>query len=206
MKIHSTSFAHGQPIPAEFAFGRPGEGAPMALSDNRNPHLAWSDAPAGTQSFALLCVDSDVPTVFDHVNQAGHTLPADMPRQEFIHWVMADIPAHVTGIAAGSCAHGVVKGGRKDPPGPAGARQGVNDYGGFMGDGTYFGYDGPCPPWNDALVHRYHFRLFALDVVRLDLPATFTAADLHRAMRGHVLDEASVYGTYTLNAALLRKG
>ncbi|MCE3002776.1 MAG: YbhB/YbcL family Raf kinase inhibitor-like protein [Xanthomonadaceae bacterium] len=206
MKIHSTSFAHGQPIPAEFAFGRPGEGAPMALSDNRNPHLAWSDAPAGTKSFALLCVDSDVPTVFDHINQAGHTLPADMPRQEFIHWVMADIPAHVTEIAAGACADGVVKGGRKDLPGPGGVRQGVNDYGSFMGDGTYFGYDGPCPPWNDALVHRYHFRLFALDVARLDLPTAFTAADLHRAMRGHVLDEASVYGTYTLNAALLREG
>jgi Raf kinase inhibitor-like YbhB/YbcL family protein len=203
MKIHSTSFAHGQPIPAEFAFGRPGEGAPMALSSNRNPHLAWTDAPAGTRSFALLCVDSDVPTVFEHLNQPGHELSADMPRQEFIHWVMADIPPTVTQIAAGSCADGVVKGGRKDPPGPAGSRQGVNDYGGFMGDGSYFGYDGPCPPWNDALVHRYHFRLFALDVASLALPVPFTAADLHRAMRGHVLDEASMYGTYTLNPVLI---
>lgn len=202
MKIHSDSFAHGQPIPAEFAFGRPGDGAPMVMSDNRNPHLAWSGAPAGTKSFALICVDSDVPTVFDHVNQPDHTLAADMPRQEFIHWVMADIPASVTEIAAGSCADGVVKGGRKDPPGPAGSRQGSNDYGGFMGDGTYFGYDGPCPPWNDSIRHRYVFTLFALDIPRVPVEGTFTGQQVREAIAGHVLAQASLTGTYSLNPAV----
>jgi phosphatidylethanolamine-binding protein (PEBP) family uncharacterized protein len=51
-------------------------------------------------------------------------------------------------------------------------------------------------------VHRYFFRLFALDVAQLDLPTPFTAADVHRAMHGHVLAEAALHGTYTLNPAL----
>ncbi|MCB1642298.1 MAG: phospholipid-binding protein, partial [Xanthomonadales bacterium] len=63
MLLMSGSFAHGLPIPAEFAFGRLDPEAPMALSDNRNPHLAWREVPAGTRSFALLCVDTEVPTV-----------------------------------------------------------------------------------------------------------------------------------------------
>ena len=63
MKLSSQSFAQRGPIPAEFAFGRPGDSAnPIALSDNRNPHLAWEEAPAGTASFALWCVDPDVPS------------------------------------------------------------------------------------------------------------------------------------------------
>ncbi len=50
-------------------------------------------------------------------------------------------------------------------------------------------------------MHRYFFRLFALDVARLDVPARFTAADALRAMQGHVLAEASLHGTYSLNPA-----
>ena len=48
-------------------------------------------------------------------------------------------------------------------------------------------------------MHRYFFRLFALDVAALDVPEVFTAGDVFRAMHGHVLAEASTYGTYTLN-------
>jgi phosphatidylethanolamine-binding protein (PEBP) family uncharacterized protein len=51
-------------------------------------------------------------------------------------------------------------------------------------------------------MHRYFFRLFALDLAALDLPARFTAGDVERAMQGHVLAEAAVHGTYTLNASL----
>jgi Raf kinase inhibitor-like YbhB/YbcL family protein len=202
VKLVSHSFGNGQRIPAEFAFGKPGSGEPMILSDNRNPHLAWDGAPAGTQSFALLCVDSDVPTVFDDANRAGRTIRAELPRQNFIHWVMVDIPATVREIAAASCASGIVKGGKQNPPGPAGSRQGINDYGSFMGDGDYYGYDGPCPPWNDLLLHRYHFRLYALDRPSLGLAGRFTAADAWRAMQGHVLGETSIHGTYSLNPAV----
>ena len=65
--------------------------------------------------------------------------------------------------------------------------------------GDYFGYDGPYPPSNDLRLHRYFFRLFALDVARLAVPERFTAANVFRAMDGHVLTEAATWGTYSLN-------
>lgn len=203
MQLVSQSFENRQPIPDRCAFGRPGDGGqPMAFSSNRNPHLAWSDVPEGTRSFAILMIDPDVPSVFDDVNQAGRTIPADLPRQDFHHWAIVDIPGDVREIAEGACSEAVTPGGKRNPPGPTGSRQGLNDYGGFMGDGDYYGYDGPCPPWNDALVHRYFFRLYALDVERLDLPERFGGRDVLRAIQGHVLAETAIHGTYTLNPAL----
>jgi len=120
---------------------------------------------------------------------------------------MADIPAELREIAEGSCSDGFTAKGKAHPVGPAGVRQGLNDFTGwFAGNpdmaGDYLGYDGLYPPFNDARVHRYFFRLFALDVATLDLPARFTAADVHKAMHGHVLAEAALHGTYTLNPAL----
>jgi Raf kinase inhibitor-like YbhB/YbcL family protein len=205
MKIHSNSFIHRGPIPAEVAFGRRGDaGEPCVLSANRNPHLAWDAVPEGTASFALLCIDPDAPTRPDDVNQPGRTVPADLPRAEFVHWVMIDLPADLREIAAGALSDGITVRGKPAAAGPGGARQGVNDYTGwFAGDadmaGHYHGYDGPCPPFNDAIPHRYFFRLFALDVEKLDLPDGFTAGQVLNAIQGHVLAEALVYGTYSLN-------
>jgi Raf kinase inhibitor-like YbhB/YbcL family protein len=68
--------------------------------------------------------------------------------------------------------------------------------------GNYYGYDGPCPPWNDAIVHHYAFTLFALDVARLDVAGTFGGADVRKAMAGHVLAQAAVTGLYTLNPSV----
>ena len=68
--------------------------------------------------------------------------------------------------------------------------------------GDYAGYDGPCPPWNDSIIHHYHFSVFALDVERLDLEGSFGGAQVREAMRGHVLASGSVVGTYTLNPRL----
>jgi Raf kinase inhibitor-like YbhB/YbcL family protein len=202
MRLTSSSFDHGGFIPDEYAFGVPGRDGPMAFGPNRSPHLAWSDVPPGTRSFALICVDPDVPSVFDDANRPGRSIPHDLPRQEFFHWVMVDIPADCRELAAGACGEGVVQGGKRQPPGPAGSRQGLNDYGAFMGDGPYLGYDGPCPPWNDERMHHYHFRLYALDVPTLELPEAFTAKDALAAMSGHVLALAEHVGTYSLNPAL----
>lgn len=69
--------------------------------------------------------------------------------------------------------------------------------------GHYGGYDGPCPPWNDTLVHHYHFTIYALDVEKLDLSGPFTGADALSAMEGHVLGQASHMGSYTMNRDLL---
>lgn len=208
MHLHSHDFDDHQPIPAALAFGQPGaDGEPCVFAANRNPHLAWSGAPAGTRSFAITCIDGDAPTVGDDVNQPGRSVPVDLPRAEFVHWLMADLPADVHEIAQGACSDGVVANGKRDPRGPAGARQGLNDYTGwFAGDaemaGDYLGYDGPCPPWNDERVHQYRFTVYALDLAALDLPARYTQADLRRAMVGHVLAEATLTGRYTLNPAL----
>ena len=210
MHLRSQSFFDMQPIPSEFAFGKPGpDGEPCVLSGNRNPHLAWTEVPAGTRSFALSCIDVDVPSVGDDVNQEGRTVRADLPRVEFVHWLMVDIPAECRELGAGSCADGITARGKRDPFGPPGSRQGLNDYTGwFDGDadmgGDYLGYDGPCPPWNDERLHHYRFCVHALDVATLGLDAGFTLADFRRAIAGHVLGEAVLTGTYTLNAALRR--
>lgn len=202
MRIRSDSFEHGKAIPAEFALG-----APDGFGGNRSPHLAWEGAPDGVRSFVLLCVDADAPTVAEMAGKEGVEIPADQPRADFVHWAMADIPADVREIAAGSASDGVTKAGKRDPSGPAGTRQGLNDYTGwFAGDadmgGDWLGYDGPYPPPNDLRLHRYYFRLFALDVEKLELPERFTAADVHRAMHGHVLAEAVTWGSYSLNEKL----
>jgi Raf kinase inhibitor-like YbhB/YbcL family protein len=210
MRIRSDDLEQMQPIGEEFAFGKPGpNGEPMVFAPNRNPHLAWSDAPAATRAFALTCVDTDVPTRGDDVNQEGRHVPASLPRTEFVHWVMVDIPPECRELGAGSCADGVVAHGQRDPFGPPGAKQGINDFTGwFAGDaamsGDYYGYDGPCPPWNDDLLHHYHFHVYALDVPTLGVAGRFTLADARAAMAGHVLGEAELVGTYTLNAALRR--
>lgn len=206
MHIRSNSFEHRQRLPAEFAAGQPtAEG--FGFAPNRNPHLAWDEVPAGTRSFALLCIDPDVPTVKEMVGRSDVQIPTEQPRCDFVHWAMADIPADVREIAAGACSDGVVPHGKATPAGPAGSRQGLNDYTGwFAGDaamaGDWRGYDGPFPPPNDLRLHRYFFRVFALDVPTLPLPERFTAADVQAAMHGHVLAEATIYGTYSLNPAV----
>lgn len=199
MQIMSESFEHRQRIPAEFAMG-----TPEGFGGNRNPHLRWSDAPAGVRSFVLLCVDPDAPTDGALVADEAIDIPVEHPRGDFVHWVMADISADAHELAAGSCSDGVTARGKPAPGGPVGARHGLNDYTGwFAGDadmgGDYLGYDGPYPPGHDLRLHRYFFRVFALDIDRLDLPARFAAADVFRAMHGHVLAEAAIYGTYSLN-------
>ncbi|WP_369935691.1 YbhB/YbcL family Raf kinase inhibitor-like protein [Xanthomonas tesorieronis] len=202
MRLRSDSIQPGQPIAATYAMGQ-AEG----FAANRNPHLAWDEVPAGTAAFALLCIDPDVPTVAEMVGRDDVQIPVEQPRTNFVHWAAVEIPAELREIAEGSASDGVVAKGKRQPPGLPGARQGLNSYTDwFAGDaqmgGDYYGYDGPYPPANDLRVHRYFFRLFALDVATLDLPARFTAADALRAMQGHVLGEASLYGTYSLNPKL----
>ena len=68
--------------------------------------------------------------------------------------------------------------------------------------GRYFGYDGPCPPWNDTIVHHYIFTLYALDVERCPVEGEFTGPEVLAAIAGHVLDQASFTATYSLNPAV----
>ena len=204
MKLASQSFANGAAIPAEFAFCAPDPATHATLSQNRNPHLAWSEAPAGTKSFALICCDPDVPSKGDDVNQEGRSVPASLARVDFFHWVLIDLPATITSIAAGEYASSITAKGKPGPQAAHGARQGINDYTGWFATdaamaGNYFGYDGPCPPWNDEIVHHYVFTVYALDVAKLAVEGAFTGADARKAMQGHILAEASLTGLYSLN-------
>lgn len=207
MKLTSRSFTDGAPIPGEFAFCIPAEEGRVCLGGNRNPHLAWSDVPAGTKSFVLICHDPDVPSRGDDVNQEGRTIPASLARVDFYHWLLADLPAELREIAAGQFSDEVTPGGKPGPTAALGARQGVNDFTPwFAADetmkGDYHGYDGPCPPWNDERLHHYVFTLYALDVPHCAVAGRFTGAELRAAIAGHVLAEAKLTGTYSLNPAL----
>ena len=204
MRLMSSSFGHQQRIPEEFAFGVPDAAQHLRLGANRNPHLAWSGVPSGTRSLVLLCLDSDVPTRADDVNKEGRFVSASLQRADFYHWLMVDIPPSVHEIAAGACSDGIVPRGKQSPPGPPGTRQGLNDYTAWFGSdadmgGQYFGYDGPCPPWNDELLHHYHFALFATDLARCPVEGPFSGQQLRAALQGHVLTEARLTGTYSLN-------
>lgn len=207
MKLISHSFRDGGVIPGRCAFAVRAPQGHVRLSANRNPHLAWSEVPAGAKSFVVLCTDPDAPTKPDDVNREGREVPASLPRAEFVHWVLVDIPTHVVALAEGQCSEGVTAKGKRNPPGPEGSRQGANDYTGwFRGDqdmeGVYRGYDGPCPPWNDSLPHHYRFEIFATDLARCPVEGDFTAAQVREALRGHVLASAALSGRYALNPSV----
>jgi Raf kinase inhibitor-like YbhB/YbcL family protein len=95
------------------------------------------------------------------------------PKMTWVHWILYDMPASTTGLT---------KGAKKLPPG---TREGVNDW-------KRTGYGGPCPPIGR---HRYFHKLYALDTVLGDRGQP-TKAKLESAMKGHVLAQAELVGTY----------
>lgn len=203
MKLSSSSLVEGQRVPAAFAMGVPGENGPVP-GPNRSPHLAWTDAPAAAKSFAVFCVDVDAPSKADDANRADRTVPHDLPRVDFHHWVLVDIPAGTTELAEAVDSDGLTPKGK--PPGrtPHGVR-GINNYREWFGSdpamgGDYGGYDGPWPPFNDERIHRYVFTVYALDVPSLALPEKFDGPAALAAMKGHILGQASLTTTYALNA------
>jgi Raf kinase inhibitor-like YbhB/YbcL family protein len=138
------------------------------------------------------------------VNQEGREIPATLSRVDFFHWSLIDIAPAINAIEAGSLSHAVTPRGKAGPAAANGMRQGINDYTSwFAGDhdmeGDYYGYDGPCPPWNDSIVHHYVFTLYALAVPRVALSGRFTGADLRRAIVNDVLAQAAMTGVYSLN-------
>lgn len=182
-------------IPAQFAFCQPDGMGKTKDGGNINPEISWKNPPEGTKSFALIMVDPDVPASFDDANKEGKTLPADMPRQDFYHWVLVDIPARLNKINEAADSSGMKAGGK--PVGKtAYGINGQNDYATFM-QGTYGGYDGPCPPWNDERLHHYHFRLYALGVESLGLSGPFGGKQAMEAIGKHSLGQAQFVGTYS---------
>ncbi|HET6923945.1 MAG TPA: YbhB/YbcL family Raf kinase inhibitor-like protein [Anaeromyxobacteraceae bacterium] len=150
LAVTSTAFPPGGEIPA----------AHTCEGRDTSPPLAWSGAPAGAKSLALVVDDPDAPD-------------PRAPRMTWVHWVLYDLPAAATGLAEAV---------KQLPPG---TREGLNDW-------KRTGYGGPCPPIGR---HRYFFKLYALDAALGDL-GTPTKAKLEAAMKGRVLAQAELVGTY----------
>lgn len=102
----------------------------------------------------------------------------DAPGRTWRHWSIFDIPATETELAEGIPT--------VERIGPY--CQGVNDF-------HRIGYGGPCPPMGHG-PHRYHFRLFALDVDHLDLPSKPSFDEIAAAARHHAKAEAVLTGIY----------
>lgn len=199
MELQIDGITEGEPVPSRFAFCASG-----GMGDNVSPALSWSGAPEGTASIAISCVDPDAPTDPTDVNVEGRTVAASLPRADFAHWLLADLPADCAALPEGASGSGIVARGKPVAEGALGGVRGANDFTSwFEGDadmgGTYGGYDGPCPPSNDELVHHYVFTVRALDVMSLGLAPGFRLADFDTAIEGHCLASASVTGTYSLN-------
>jgi Raf kinase inhibitor-like YbhB/YbcL family protein len=129
---------------------------------NISPALEWSNAPAGTKSFAVTAYDPDAPT-----------------GSGWWHWVIYNIPATTTSLAAGA------GNGRNAP---RGTTQGTTDFG-------TRGYGGPCPPPGDS-PHHYHFKVYALKTDRIDAPGNATAAFIGFNLNANKLATAEVVALY----------
>ena len=98
----------------------------------------------------------------------------DAPAGTWVHWVLYDLPAALPEAAEATAQL------------PAGTSQGRNDF-------RQSGYGGPCPPKGTS--HRYYFKLYALDRT-LGLTPGATKADVEKAMKGQIMGEGHVMGTY----------
>ncbi|HEX5314345.1 MAG TPA: YbhB/YbcL family Raf kinase inhibitor-like protein [Gammaproteobacteria bacterium] len=203
MRFTVEGLVDGDWLPDQFAFGVAHASERMRLGPNRNPGVHWSGEPAGTRTLVLLCYDDDVPAEAEDANREDRTIAHSARRTRFYHWILVDLAPGAECIGEGSVSNGVTPRGKKRREGPMGARQGLNDFTDFLrGDpeleGKYYGYDGPCPPWNDERLHRYHFVLHATDLDRCPVEGDFTGSEVEAALAGHVLASARVSGHYSL--------
>ena len=155
-----------------------GPAMPLAISSTAFP-------PGGEIPAAHTCEGKDTspPLAFGGVPPGARSLALVVddpdapdpkaPRMTWVHWVLYDLPP-----SAGGLAEAV----KQLPPG---AREGLNDW-------KRTGWGGPCPPIGR---HRYFFKLYALDALLGDLGKP-TKAKLEAAMKGHVLAQAELMGTY----------
>lgn len=148
MKLESSAFGPGKPIPSRHT----GEGQDVS------PPLAWTGAPDGTRSFAVICHDPDAPLVSPGA-------------YGFVHWVLYNIPASVTGLPEGVSEH----------------TNGRTDF-----DKTQYG--GPMPPKGHG-THHYFFWLLALDR-EPDLEPGLSLWQLLERVEPHVRGMNRLVGTY----------
>jgi Raf kinase inhibitor-like YbhB/YbcL family protein len=151
--LSSTAFRNNEAIPLKYTRAEGGQDV--------SPPLQWSNPPARTRSFVITCIDLDA--------------------QNFVHWVVYDIPANLSGLP-----ENVPKQPQPQVNG-AQVKQGQNDF-----DGV--GYGGPAPPPGET--HRYQFTVYALSVDTLNLPAGANLQQVTQAMEGKILATATLTGTF----------
>jgi Raf kinase inhibitor-like YbhB/YbcL family protein len=189
-------------LPADAAYCTAGPSDPA--SHNISPAVSWSKGPAGTKSYVLIMTDLDVPKDLSLINKPGVTIPNDTPRVPFIHWVLTDIPPGMTALPKGADSPGFVTMGTPVGDTDHGAR-GANVYSFFYPKdsplaGIRGGYDGPCPPKNDPLPHRYVTRIYALDISTLGLHGVFFGEEAIEKMKGHVLATGEMQAQYAFHS------
>jgi Raf kinase inhibitor-like YbhB/YbcL family protein len=138
---------------------------------DRSPALQWSGAPAGTQSFLVICDDPDAPS------------PRRPAKTPWVHWVIYNIPPQSTSLPEGLPRDA-------QPQEMPGATQGWNSW-----DRDNVGYRGPMPPPGSG-AHRYFFRIYALDTQLNVAPDLATKDAVLQAASGHILAEGQLVGKY----------
>jgi hypothetical protein len=205
LKVSVDSFKNNGTIPIKYAFCVPAAQGHTGPGSNISPKISWSKGPAGTKSYAIILHDTDAPAEQrEKMNKEGMTLTSAVPRRNFFHWVLVDIPPSVTSLAEGAESNARVPHGKPATPAAGGGVRGLNDYTKVMAandamKGQYYGYDGPCPPWNDENIHHYHFTVYALSVKTLNLAKDFDGAAAVAALKDKVLAQGEVLGLYTQN-------
>ncbi len=149
LSLISSAFETGGMIPVQYTC----DGADISLA------LSWENVPEKAKSLALICDDPDAPV------------------GTWVHWVLFDLPAAISGLPENIPPQKVLENG---------AKQGMNDF-------RKIGYGGPCPPGS---IHRYFFKLYALNDF-LNLSPGVTKSELLKAMQGHVLEQAELIGKYS---------
>jgi len=198
LKVTIEGLDPGGKLPASAAYC-----VPPSVKDadhDISPAVSWSAGPAATKSYVLIMTDPDVPKDMSQMNKPGVTIPVSAPRMPFIHWVLTDIPPTITHLDKGEESDGFIQKGKPVGPTDHGVR-GANVYSGFYPKdsplaGPRGGYDGPCPPSNDAKPHRYQVKVYALDEPSLGLSGVFMGEDAEKKLKGHVLAVGEAVATY----------
>jgi len=153
MELSSAAFKDGEKIPMRYVM-------PGAGGKNISVALAWGNAPPGTKSFALSMVDP-------------HPVA-----QNWLHWLVINIPASVTSLPEGAS-------GKEMPRGSIELKNSFGD----------IGYGGPQPPKGTG-DHPYVFTLYALSVEKLDIGTGVSLPVFERALKGKILGSATITGKY----------
>lgn len=199
IKVTSASIQDGQPIPEKFAYCMLDGKNKTKKGGNIRPQLTWSGAPQETKSFAVVVVDPDVPAKFDDANKEDKTIAEDFPRQNFYHFVLVNIPVNINSLAENPKKDAV----HSYTPAYIGIPL-INDFAGGKDSQEFEGYDGPCPPWNDARLHHYHFVVYALgdslDFTKVGgkkSPLSYLGRNVIEDIEKHAIAKGELVGTYS---------